>query len=384
MLVRIANEPRDYAWGSTSAIADYLGTPPTGRPQAELWLGAHPTCPAKVDGRGLDEVLAEAGLEQPRFLLKLLAAAAPLSLQAHPDAEQAAEGFAREEAAGVPRDAATRTYRDPSAKPELVVAVTRFEALSGFRPVRHSMRALDALALLDNRVRPFATAARSSVQDAVRWMLAGDERALSVVHGVVEGVERLSEAFARERDTVHRLAAAAPGDPAIPIALLLHRVSLEPGQALFLPAGNLHAYLEGLAVELMGQSDNVVRGGLTQKHVDRDELLRILDFTEIDEPRVPAEALDGAVGWRPDAPFALRRVTGQHTLERTGQLIILAAADTEVRLRGRCLFLRRGEGGFAVDGSGASIASADAWVASPWTPLGEHIPGAPEATRQRQ
>ena len=363
MLVRIANEPRNYAWGSTSAIADYLGMPSTGRPQAELWLGAHPTCPAKVDGRGLDEVLAEAGLEQPRILLKVLAAAAPLSLQAHPDAEQAAAGFAREEEAGVPRDAPTRTYRDPNAKPELVVAVTAFEAISGFRPVAASLRALDALAALDVRVEPLSAHVRGSLRDAVAWMLSGDARVASVVQGVVEAGERLPEPFAQERDTIRRLAACSPGDPAIPIALLLHRVSLSPGEALFLGAGNLHAYLEGLAIELMGASDNVVRGGLTPKHVDRDELLRIVDFTAIDDPRLQSEQLDGARRWRPSAPFELRHVAGRHTIDGSGQLIALARSGAEIGGAGGHLSLRPGEGAFAAKAAGAVIAGDDVWAA---------------------
>lgn len=362
MLVRITNEPRDYAWGSASAIPDYLGVPATGRPQAELWLGAHPGCPSRVDGRPLDEVLDDAGVEQPGMLLKVLAAAAPLSLQAHPDAVQAAEGFAREDAAGLARDAPTRTYRDPHAKPELLVAVTRFEALSGFRPLDASLPVLDALASLDEAVAPFAERVRASLEHAVGWMLAGDDEARSVVRGIVAAAERLPAALAAERDTVRRLEAASPGDPAIAIALLLHRLSLEPGEALFLAAGNLHAYLEGLGIELMGPSDNVLRGGLTPKHVDRDELLRILDFTPLDDPRLEPLELPGATGWRPAAPFELRRVHGRHRASAE-QAIVLAVAPLSIVADGERLELARGEAAFVAAEGELELEGDDAWAA---------------------
>lgn len=362
MLVRIANDPRDYAWGSETAIPEYLGVPVTGAPQAELWLGAHPAHPALVDGRPLDAALAEAGLPQPRILLKVLAAARPLSLQAHPTAEQAAAGFAREEAAGVPLHAPTRTYRDRLAKPELVVAVTPFEALSGFRPLADSLRVLDALVDADERVVPLARRVRGSLREAVAWLLSDADLA-AVVEGIVAGAERLPEGLAAERDTVRRVTAFAPGDPAVAIAMLLHRVSLAPGEALFLDAGNLHAYLGGLAIELMAASDNVVRGGMTPKHIDRDELLRILDLTPIDDPRLPAERLAGATRWAPTAPFELRRVEGRHAVDSEGEALLLARSDTTVRTGDGELRLRRGEAAYASQLRDAVVESDDAWLA---------------------
>lgn len=362
MLVRITNEPRDYAWGSASAIPDYLGTPTTGRPQAELWLGAHPGCPSRVDGRPLDEVLDDAGAPQPGMLLKVLAAASPLSLQAHPDAAQAAEGFAREDAAGLARDAPMRTYRDPHAKPELLVAVTRFEALSGFRPLERSLPVLDALTAIDERVAPFADRVRASLEDAVGWMLAGGDEPRSVVRAIVAAAERLPAALEPERDTVRRLEDASPGDPAIAIALLLHRLSLEPGEALFLAAGNLHAYLEGLGIELMGPSDNVLRGGLTPKHVDRDELLRILDFTPLDDPRLARVELPGATGWQPAAPFELRHVHGRHCAS-AAQAIVLAVAPLSIAAGGERLELARGEAAFVSVAGDLELEGDDAWAA---------------------
>ncbi|MFA4840229.1 MAG: mannose-6-phosphate isomerase, class I [Agrococcus sp.] len=363
MLVRIANEPRDYAWGSETAIPEYLGRPETGGPQAELWLGAHPGCPARVDGRPLDAALADAGLPQPRILLKVLAAARPLSLQVHPTAEQAVDGFAREEAAGVPLDAPTRTYRDRHAKPELIVAVTPFEALSGFRPLADSLPVLDALAAVDDRVAPLVHRAGASLRDAVAWLLSDAPDRAPVVEGIVIAAERLPDELAAERDTVRRVAAFAPGDPAVAIALLLHRVSLAPGEALFLDAGNLHAYLEGLAIELMAPSDNVVRGGMTPKHIDRDELLRILDLTPLDDPRLPAEPLDGATRWAPAAPFELRHIEGAHTVGAADEGLLLALSDTAVHTDDGSLGLRRGEAAYASRLRGATVESDDAWLA---------------------
>jgi mannose-6-phosphate isomerase len=373
VLVRIANDPRDYAWGSATAIPEYLGVPVTGAPQAELWLGAHPAHPARVDGRPLDAALAEAGLPQPRILLKVLAAAQPLSLQAHPTAEQAAAGFAREEAAGVPLDAPTRTYRDRLAKPELVVAVTPFEALSGFRPLADSLRVLDALVDADERVVPLARRVRDSLRDAVAWLLSDAADLTAVVEGIVAAAERLPDELAAERDTVRRITAFAPGDPAVAIAMLLHRVSLAPGEALFLDAGNLHAYLEGLAIELMAASDNVVRGGMTPKHIDRDELLRILDLTPIDDPRLPAERLAGATRWAPTAPFELRRVEGRHAVDSGGEALLLARSDTTVRTGDGQLHLRRGEAAYASQLRAAVVESDDAWLALAVWPAIQHV-----------
>lgn len=365
MLVPIANEPRAYAWGSTSLMAEHLGRTPSGGPEAELWLGAHPECPAVVSsgpdaGTGLDALLAARGLEPPRMLLKLLAAAEPLSLQAHPDAAQAREGFAREDAAGVPRGAAHRSYRDPFPKPEVIVAVSRFEALCGFRPRAEALRALDALADADARVAPVAARVREG--DALGWLLSGAPEVAAAVAGAVAAGPAIAGSLPREADTVARLHAAHPLDPGILVALLLHRVSLEPGEALFLPAGNLHAYLEGLGVELMGASDNVIRGGLTPKHVDVDELLAVVDRATLDDPRLAPETLDGAVAYRPGAPFELRHVRGRHELPAR-RAIALAVAPLDVVVDGAEHSIEPGEGAWIDSGTRFAATTADAWIA---------------------
>lgn len=363
-LVRIANAVRDYAWGSETLIAEHLGGSPSGGPEAELWLGAHPAWPARLeDGTPLDAALAAAGAPQPGILLKVLAAAHALSLQVHPSTAQAQAGFAAEEAEGVPLDAAHRSYKDPRSKPELIVAVTPFEALSGFQPTDRTLAVLDALAEIDARVAPFAERVRASTRDALAWLLAGGAEVDAVVAAVVAAAPALPDAYAAAADTVARLHADYPGDAGIATALMLHRVSLAPGEGVFLPAGNLHAYLSGLGIELMEASDNVLRGGLTPKHVDRDELLRIVDVTPVDDPTLHPVAMPGATAYRPAASFELRHVEGAHAADAAACAIVLAVSPTVVEVAGERLELARGEAAFAASPPAILVDAPDAWLA---------------------
>lgn len=378
-MLRLDNELRPYAWGSTTAIADLLGRVPSGGPEAELWLGAHPDSPSRVPGgQGLDQVISEdpvhcLGEESvaafgPRlpFLMKVLAAAEPLSLQVHPSLEQAREGFAREEAAGVPREAVTRNYKDDNHKPEMILALTPFRALCGFRPVEQSAAIFDALAAgaptddaRDYALRiAGALRGEGSLREAFATLLAGGEglAAASAVLRVVAG--DLSPT-----DDVHRAALEAaaglqdryPGDPGVLVSLLLNLVDLEPGDAIHLPAGNVHAYLEGLGIEVMANSDNVLRGGLTPKHVDVPELLATVDFSALAEvPHTPREEteLGQEIFTPPFREFALQRIDlapGQEhaALRQDGGTVVLVVRGA-LRLdspQGE-LVLRRGESTF--------------------------------------
>ena len=365
MLVPIANEPRDYVWGSRTLLADYLGRTPSGRPEAELWLGAHHGSPAVVtagehEGSDLGSAIAAEGGRQPALLLKVLAAAEPLSLQAHPDAVRAREGFAREEAAGIPRGAAHRSYRDPHAKPELIVAVTAFEALSGFRPRAQAVAVLDALAAVDVRIAPVAEHVRAG--DALAWLLSGAEEVAPAVEAAVDAVAAIEPEHPLAADTISRLADTHPGDPGILVALMLNRVSLAPGEALFLPPGNLHAYLAGLAIELMGPSDNVLRGGLTRKHVDVAELLAAVDTRPLVEPRLAPVRLAGAVAYRPPAPFELRRVTGSHDVDE-GRGVLLTVSSTTATVDGETRALASASAAWIDTEERFSIAAEEAWLA---------------------
>ncbi len=327
MFLGITNTPRDYAWGSVTAIPELLGRTVTGAPQAELWLGAHPGSPsvvvnpAMVGGADtlLDWIAAEpedalgAGRTGLPFLLKVLAAAAPLSLQAHPTPEQAREGHEREEAAGVPIDDPARNYKDPFPKPELVVALSeRFEALSGFRPVADTMVDVERLDAGTGRLGPLVAHLGQGLEDTVRWLETADEGALAVVRAVSDLATTIPDDEAGPNiRTVRDLSDAYPGDPGIVVSLLMHRVTLRTGESMYLPAGNIHAYLDGLGIELMAPSDNVLRGGLTPKHVDVPELLRVLDFTAHPAPVLqPEHVAPGVDRFAPDGVgFALVRVT---------------------------------------------------------------------------
>lgn len=360
-LVRISNSPRDYDWGSVDGLPQLLGLPRTGAPQAELWLGAHPAWPSRLDdGTGLDAHLEAHGRAQPGILLKALSAAHALSLQAHPTPTQARAGFVRENAAGVPIDAGWRSYKDARSKPEMLVATSSFEALSGFRSLVAARSVLAALAAIDARVAPILYRL-TEPGAAFAWLLDEGQAQAEVVAGIVAAAPALGDDHATERDTIARLAADHPGDPGIAIALLLHRVSLAPGEGIALPAGNLHAYLEGTGIELMEASDNVLRGGLTSKHVDRAELLAVVDPTPIAEPRIAGQIVPGGVRFDPDLPFALTHVTGE-VAGASSTAIVLAIAPARVRLASEELALSAGEAAFAAGGQ-VTVTSGDAWLA---------------------
>ena len=269
-----------YAWGDPTFIPELLGTRPDGRPWAELWLGTHPNGPATLaDGRPLAEVTGDLP-----YLLKVLAAAEPLSLQVHPDAEQAVDGFAR----GV--------YPDGRAKPELLVALTPFEAFCGLRPVGATIELLGDVGADDLADHLRTNGLRATIADLYQRRF--DPRA---------SIEACATSDRPEAVWVRRLAERYPGEASVAVTLLLNLVVLQPGEALHLTAGNLHAYLSGAGIELMGASDNVVRGGLTAKHVDVDELLRILDPSPLVQPVMTEAAVVGRYPL-PEAGCTLVRV----------------------------------------------------------------------------
>jgi mannose-6-phosphate isomerase len=290
-----------YAWGSRSAIAELTGRPtPTAQPEAELWMGAHPMAPARVARRGRAMSLAEVIANDPErelgasvakefgprlpFLLKVLAAAEPLSIQAHPSMAQARAGFDDEERKGIPRDAGHRNYKDASHKPELLCALTPFDALCGFRAIPKTLELFDHLGVraLDDKLAPLRkTQDRTGLAETFRLVMTTPEiESKPIVDAVVEACAAGGDAFAKERAWAGRLASLYPGDVGVVSALLLNSIHLEPGDAVYLGAGNLHAYLEGTGVEIMASSDNVLRGGLTKKHVDVPELMKVLDFAD--------------------------------------------------------------------------------------------------------
>lgn len=391
MFIAIDNEPREYAWGSVTAISSLLDREPSGKPEAELWFGTHPVSPSFVVGqvvrRTLTDTLAERGEEPLPFLLKVLAASSPLSLQVHPSAEQARAGFDRENAAGIPLDAPERNFRDPAAKPELIMAVGEFEALSGFRAATESVASLRECARLaleagdDRGARAVSTWANAIKQDGRRAALAealeGSSRAHEATRALVTLASRMAESeggvVARDLDTVRRISASFGTDPGILSALLLNRVTLSDGEALFLDAGNLHAYLGGLGIEVMGASDNVLRGGLTAKHIDVAEVLAVTRDEDLDNPRWPS--IDAGPGVRvfrpPVADFELYDIhessglaPGSTLLEAhgpgialclSGEVTLEGATATHVLQRGEAVFVSAEEFPVSVRGSGRTV-----------------------------
>ena len=322
------NRIQHYAWGSPTVIPVLLGYPPDGTPAAELWMGVHPGAPSTVVSPGPRRPLGELIGDDPRrllggpaaervgnlpFLVKILAVDRPLSLQAHPDRAQARAGFQEENERGVPVDAPNRNYRDVNHKPEMVCAVTEFTALSGFRPVHDTVRMLDGLGPAVVRRYRARLLAPGGLRDVVTGILTLPAPVMAeVVDGVAEAATALAHdggEFAAEAAWLVTLAQAYPGDRGIMVAALLNLVRLPPGGVLTVPAGQLHAYLGGVGVEIMATSDNVLRGGLTPKHIDVGELVRILDLTE--DPAPPVELPSATGGWadyRSDFPdFRLSR-----------------------------------------------------------------------------
>ncbi|TXS36176.1 mannose-6-phosphate isomerase, class I [Streptomyces sp. OR43] len=311
---RLSNTVRPYAWGSTTLIPALRGVAPTGEPQAEMWMGAHPGAPSRITRAGsapeasaapssppaeqalTDVIAADPAGELGRpavdkfgprlpFLLKLLAAGAPLSLQVHPDLAQAQQGYADEERRSVPIDAPHRTYKDANHKPELICALTPFDGLCGFRRPVEAAEALEGLGV--DSLKPYADLLRAHPEEAaLREVLtailtADPEQMAETVADAAAAAERIGGAYAPYARIAHHF----PGDAGVLAAMLLNHVRLQPGEALYLGAGVPHAYLEGLGVEIMANSDNVLRCGLTPKHIDVPELLRIVRF-EATEPGI--------------------------------------------------------------------------------------------------
>jgi mannose-6-phosphate isomerase len=364
----MVNPVMAYAWGSRDGIASMQGRPPADEPEAELWMGAHPQAPSTLAGRGgqpvgaLDAlieadpetllgpaVVARFGKRLP-FLLKVLSAAEPLSLQVHPDDDHARAGFDAEDAAGIDASAPNRSYRDPHAKPEMLVAVSEFELLLGFRPAHEAAAAIAALGVrrLDGVVQALqaGTPTGAVFLDIVSW--PDDERA-QLVADVCEAAASSGGSLAR---WVVMLAGRYPGDPGVVGAMLLNHLRLQPGEAVYTAPGQIHAYLEGTGVELLGSSDNVMRGGLTAKHVSIEQLRRVLS-ADASKPQLLSQVrdADGAARWvTPRPEFALSRL--QLSDEPRGlvggrpQIFLCIDGKAEVRGAGDDVTLAGGESAF--------------------------------------
>ncbi|WP_134322650.1 mannose-6-phosphate isomerase, class I [Cumulibacter soli] len=396
-MYRLENEIRNYAWGSRKVIADLLGRDDADRPEAELWLGAHPLGSSRIaDCDGSPTLKHEIELDPDRhlgeavhaefpsrlpFLFKVLAADRPLSLQAHPNAARARAGFAAEEAAGIPIDDPMRSYRDSFDKPELFVALVPCEVLCGFR---EAAQAADILARLGiSQLGPYIASlltgrASDGLRVVVTTLLSLPSEAKANLAGqVIEECRRILGSdepgpHARAYYWAVRLGEAYPGDIGVVMSLLLNLIELQPDQAIFQAPGMLHAYLHGAGLEAQANSDNTLRGGLTPKHVDVAELLKILDFEPaVDQIIEPIQIEDGepcagARTWRtPARSFALYDWNLDGTTKRElgtsgpsivlclhGEVTLMNSAGEMTLTKGESAYIASGEPQVSIHGTG--------------------------------
>lgn len=399
----LTNTVQRYDWGSVDAIPHLLGTEPDGQPQAELWLGAHASAPSVTvvedEDVALDRLVTEAPVQTlghrvaeqfgPRlpYLMKVLAAGKALSLQVHPSPRQAREGFARENKAGMPLTSPKRSFKDDQHKPEMVVALSQFEGLAGFRTPRTILDVLDGLdgelvegvraALLRDRGHDGMRAAFNHLLSA-----RSQEECAADIEATLESVQaRLAAGspFERADRTVIDLADQHPGDPGAIASLMLNRFSLEPGEAAFTPAGVVHAYLSGLGIEIMASSDNVLRAGLTTKLVDEENLVACTEFAP-QQPFAPEVTTAGSRGqvhtYRvPVTEFALTTADVDAaepvSLPSTGPRIVLcldgdlvldadrAESGPQRLAHGESVFVPHDAGNLTLSGTGHAVC---AWV----------------------
>lgn len=368
---------RDYDWGSPTAIPQLLGRPQTGRPAAELWLGAHPGDPSRIQGAHADlgaaiaanpvallggAVVDRFGPQLP-FLVKVIAPAKALSIQVHPNRVQALAGFAAEQALGIRPDDPTRNYPDPNHKPEMLYALNPFEAFCGFRPVGGTLRLLEALAVPD--LAPFhaVLSERDGLRRTFTFLVELDgQRRQAVVDGVVAGCQRLAGTageWTAAADAILSIAKDFPTDIGVALVLLLNHVSLERGDAIYLAPGQLHCYVRGLAVEVMASSDNVLRGGLTPKHVDVPELLAITDFTQLPDPLIRPRVVEEEAWFDvavPDFRLSVHELAGLSRVPPTGpQILLCTRGEAYVTAGGEHRSLPRGSAAFVAAGCGLQL-----------------------------
>lgn len=381
-----------YAWGSTSAIPSLLGRADDGAPWAEAWYGSHSAGPAQVAEGGVlselidaeperllgEDIIWRFGRRLP-FLLKLIAPEQPLSLQVHPSQAQAAEGYALEDEAGIALDHPCRNYKDTNHKPEMVLALTRFQAVAGFRAPR---RAVEVLAGLDSplarrmrrtlRLNPTRYGIRQVFSDVVSAATRPSPQEIdALVTEIAARFEAGTSPSLRVDSNVVKMAGTFPGDPGIAAALLLNPVTLQPGEALFVPAGSVHAYISGLGVEVMASSDNVLRAGLSAKHIDVPEMLACVDYVAAPPVRPAPEYLSRATRayYAPVDDFELMVTTvvaadGRLPVPGRGPRILLAVegamtlvtqADTQTLAQGEAVFVGADERSLSVEGEGTLV-----------------------------
>jgi mannose-6-phosphate isomerase len=370
LLVRITGAVKNYPWGSKNLIQDHFGLGAANESVAEVWFGTHEGGQSKLLSSGQN--LSEAIGSKLSFLVKFLAAASPLSIQVHPNSLQAKAGFAKENSAGISLTAPERTYKDDSHKPEILIALTNFEALCGFRPRAELLEIFLAFSESEPRFGELAAlVATDATVEEIFSELLEDNSLAERFSSTVQTLDPDSLA-GQARALVVELLAKYPGDTGALVALSLNHVRLAPGQAVYLPAGNMHAYLSGLGLEVMAASDNVIRGGLTLKHIDKAELRQIADFSELAQPVVVSRKLaEGLVEYPVSASeFRVYRaqITGANLLADldlpAGAVIVCVSGEVAIStsLEEREV-LRKGEVVFVSEAKKFSLSgSGDAFV----------------------
>jgi mannose-6-phosphate isomerase len=367
---------RPYAWGSRTAIAELQGRQaPTAEPEAELWMGAHPSAPSGLDRGGvrttLDAVVAadpagELGAECAErfggrlpFLLKVLAAEHALSIQVHPSRAQAEAGFREETERGLLPGGKARNYVDDWPKPEILCALTPFEVLAGMRTAADAAELLRELSVgelepvaADLAAAPVPEALTAALGRVLNWPAEGRATLVAAVAAACERLAATDSGYAGACRAIVRLGAEHPGDLGVVAALLLRHAVLRPAEAVFLPAGGLHSYLHGIGVELLANSDNVVRAGLTGKHIDVPELLKLTDPT-VPVPVIEPRPLgDGVFVYDSPAPefrlYLAELSAATIALPGGGPRLVLCAEGTATlrSAAGSELTVRRGESCF--------------------------------------
>jgi mannose-6-phosphate isomerase len=376
-LFKLKNQIKHYEWGSLHDIPRLLGVENRGIPWAELWMGVHPGGPSETEFRGRPVRLAELIGGDPErylgketaeqfgalpFLFKLLAAGKPLSIQAHPNSEQSRRGFDRENRMGIPLEDPNRNYRDANHKPEILCALSPFTAMCGFREPEDISRGLNTfLSHAPPSLREGLSSLRAALEetsvsgalkaflDALFGLSAETRRDLT---GYIKGFRPIEDLAGAAGKYMARFAELYPGDPAIIAPLYLNLLELEPGEAIYLEAGVLHAYIEGFGVELMANSDNVLRGGLTSKHIDAPELMKVLDFSprrpRILKPEKPDPVYYTYPGSRGEFALSVMNGGGEGTPfpERGPAIVIVSRGEARLSVPGAGLTLGPGESAF--------------------------------------
>jgi len=368
-ILPMENSIQHYPWGSSILLPKKLGVGTIDdTPKAELWMGAHPKAPSMITingkKRSLLDIIGERGNEvlgphivdtfgtELPFLFKVLAVEKPLSIQAHPSKKQAEEGFDREDSEKIPRDAAHRNYKDRNHKPEIICALDTFEALCGFKPIDEIISVLS-----DNSFKVIAEnineLQKNKSEEGLKTFFSdimnlNTETSRELIKKTKEYAQKTSSSESR---LVLHLAEQYPEDIGILSPYLLHKITLKAGEALFLPAGVLHAYIKGFGVELMANSDNVLRGGLTGKHIDVKELLRVLSFKPFKPKILTGIEKNGEKIYNTNVPdFKLSEliISKNNRYNRTSKEVIEILLCTEgnilctCRINGESMYLQKG------------------------------------------